>query len=100
MRKGYENFIHVFWRLWRKQPTRIREAMNELGKLQDATDGHQGQLLQELDAFNQQSGVEVQSPSDYLVIDRSNRDYGQGLVVKTGILPNQQAVIFLHTNED
>ena len=100
MRKGYENFVHVFWRLYRKQPTRIRDAMTELGKLQDVNDGHQGQLLGELEEINKQAGVQVAPPSDYIVIDRSNRDYGQELVVKTGILPNQQALIFLHTNDE
>ena len=100
MRKGYENFVHVFWRLWRKQPSRIRDAMTELGKLKDVNDGHQGQLLGELDALNRQTGVPVVPPSDYIIIDRSNRDYGQELVVKTGVLPDQQPVVFLHTHDE
>ena len=87
--------------------------MSELGKLKDV-DNSLGQLLLEMQSLNSRSGGDSSAAavnsssvvpgheeniSDYLVIDRSHRDYDQRLVVKTGILPKQQPVIFLHGDE-
>lgn len=76
----------------------MREAMADLSRAHEEHD-QLGRLLQEIEELNFEAEKGRTPISDYLVVDRSNRNYGQRLVIRTGILPYQQPLIFLYENE-
>ena len=73
-----------------------------MDELAHAHDEHAqlGRLLVDLQKLNAEVTKSITPVSDYLVVDRSNRNYTQRYAVRSGVLPGQQAMIFVYENDE